>query len=262
MKALKIGIKRRLLNRSLKSFEKRLDEKVVSPEKVEELFHRLSVIANGLKQLESLSPFARPDISADLDHVVSLYGKIVSLSQDHEVSAIQKSAQNLEEKISKNDCTALAHEVDKLRSHIKEFCANNLPSKEGRQILSYARNSTDWAVAFLQNKPWAPLPKVAIHGEDEEFADELFEIGYLFFLRKFREGTRAFNQLPERVKQRSYTHLVELGGNPFDLGMDVLKWQQALIATGIEITQSGVGTEYLKKEDVDSFFQERHTLDA
>ncbi len=253
MWTLKLG----LLRRRLKSFERKIEKRGVSPERIEPLFHTLSVLANSFKRLEHLLPFAKSDISEHIDHIVSLYGRVVELSQHHQVSAIENQAHSIEEALHRSDLQTLSENVQSLKRSIHTFCLNNRPGKEGRQIIACAKRSAERAEATLHQRD---LPPLLEHGEEledaGELADALFEIGYLFFLRKQREGTRAFNQLPEYVKERAYDHLVRLGGNPFDLGMEVLKWQQALIATGFELTASQEGS-YLSESAVDAFFRER-----
>ena len=255
MKALRIEIKRRLLSRRLKKFERKLKTGSVTPEKVEALFQRLSSISCGFKQLERVYPFARPDISTDLDHIVSLYGRIITLNHEHEVNAIEKKADALEKKITQTECTALAHEVDALKDHIYTFCRDNRPSKEGRRVLTYARRSAKRAESvILTGEPAAEINSLG----DEEEAEDLFETAYLYFAGKPREGTQAFNALSQALKTRCYEHLKVLEG---DLD-DVLKWQQALLATAFEITEEGEDALYLTQDDMNVFFQERHGLNS
>ena len=261
MNALRVEIKRLLLNRSLRLFERKLEIGNVSPDKVEMLFQRLSLISSGYKQLERVCPFARPDISADLDHIVTLYGRIITLNQEHEIKAIAKKAEELDKKITQTPCTTLAHEVDALKDHIYSFCRDNRPSKEGRVVLSHARKSAKRADSVIKNEDPA-VAKSPLEDETEEVAEDLFEIAYLYFAGKPQEATRGFNALSQAVKTRCYEHLKEIGGNPFDLQMHAIKWQQSLIRAGFEITEADKGDRFLNQSEIDAFFQERHGLES
>ena len=253
MKTLSVEIKRRFLSRRLKVFERKLKKGTVTPDKVETLFQRLSSISNGFKQLERVYPFARPDISADLDHIVSLYGRIITLNQEHEVNTIAKKAEELEKKITQTDCTALAHEVDALKDHIYAFCRDNRPSKEGRRVLSVARRSAKRAESVILGEPCDESDSLG----DEEEAEDLFEIAYLYFSGKPQDGSRAFNALSQALKTRCYEHLKTLRRNPDD----VFRWQQALLATAFEITETEEAGRYFSPDEMDAFFQERQELE-
>lgn len=253
MKALSIGIKRRFLNRRLKVIERELNNGSITSEKVETLFHRLSCISNGFKRLEQAAPFTRPDISANLDHIVSLYGRIITLNQEYEVNTIAKKATEIDKKISEIDCSTLAYEVDSLKDHIYAFCRDNRPSIEGRHVLSNARRSAKRAELKIQGKAY-------VDGDflrEEEEAEDLFEIAYLYFSGKPQEGRWAFNTLSEILRTRCFEHLQILKGTQDDL----FKWQQALIATAFSITEAEKVGRYLTPEEMSAFFKERQELE-
>ncbi len=99
-----------------------------------------------------------------------------------------------------------------------------------------------------------------LEGHTEEEAQDLLEIAYLYFAQKSHEATRSFNALSQALKTRCYEHLETIGGNPYDLHIHALKWQQALIRSAFEISGEGTETRFLSTKEIATLFQERHAL--
>lgn len=268
MKWFTIAFKRRLVNRRITSFQKRLQREPILPEKVEALFHRLTIIAHELTELGHRYPFILEDIRKDLDRIVSLYGEVISLCQDHEITAIRKQAEHVERKLVEGSHETLAKEVDALRHHITLFCRDNRPSKRGRRIIALAKESAYRADSVLRKQPSAVhalfekakevLDETSCPDPEElEKAEELFEIGYLFYLGKTSEARRAFRTLPGELRKAVSFRLEEQEIFSMDFDTEVLAWQKGLLATAFSLMGAEESGHFFTREEVAAFFKER-----
>lgn len=258
MNAIFAQIKRRLLNWSLRKFERQLERERVTADKVEGLFQQLSTLSGGYKKLEKVCPFAHPDIAADLDLIVSLYGRIITLSQEHEVAAIVQKAEALNAKIAHSPCSLLAQEVDALKDHIYTFCRDNRPSKEGRDLLSKARRAARLGEATLKNSENLNGSPLAEYSEEE--AEDLLECAFFYHVGTPQLATPLFNALPQTITKRCLDYIEEIGGEPLALEGHSLKWQQALIRTAFVISDEGATDRFLAQHEIAALFEERASL--
>lgn len=253
----------------LTHFERDLEkEDSITSEHMESLFGRLDLLAKALRQFAISYPFSQGEVSIHLDRVVSLYGRVVTRYQESTVNAIGTQASKLEKSLDEGKIRTLAQDVESLRQRITLFCEHNRPPKASKHIISRARHSLARAHAALHGQDFSlDVPTTVAFDqyndqELNEFAHELLEIGFLFWQKKSKSAYRRFNQVSETFKHRFYAHLVEAGGNPLEIDAPLLPCLQALVHTAFEITDSLESNTMMSQQEIDSFFQERFSLES
>lgn len=253
------------LSQELHSFARNLEQTSISSSQIESLFHQLNEIAKGLRELAYLYPYAKQQIECDLNQVVSLYGRIISLCQESEVSTIEKEALRLEERIQGGNWKKLAREVKELKKQIDQFCYYNRPSKRGKQSLALARNSIQKAHRILQGKKELQtedaLSNMQMY-EDPEQGYELFEIATLFYKGKNKEGKNRIRLLPVDLQDSLRSRLC-IDEEPKEIFSDEERsqWIQALLILAHQLNGLPLEADAFTQEEMEQIFAELSELD-
>lgn len=252
------------LQKQLKQFEKHLESCRVTSAQVEPLFDQLSKMAQDFRSLARRHPFADGLVEEDLNYVTYLYGRIITLCQEQEVSSIGKGTRRLEKKVKSGNYQRTAEQVNKLHKQIHLFCETHRPCKKGRQTLARARHSIQNARRFLQKKsPNEGEKKFQVNIEDperEELANNLFDIGALFYKGRETEARKLIFLLPKEIKELLFDHLKQVKRPEHGNLTATTQWIQALLASAFDVSLSNDGKGYFTESEMADFFAEMSEL--
>jgi len=208
------------------------------------------------------------------EKIITLYGDIDTRATDSEIEEIKEETCHLQQALKEGNPEEIAKDVSILSKHIHTFCDTHQASRKDRHIINLAKQSLKTADTILHQKVLGQTVNqfnilsllrsemIEECEEDEELEPqvmELFNAAELFYSFKIKEAKSAFNQFPESIKARARHHLSVLEKGT-EIGSNVIKTVQALVATAHEIAQSD--EDYLTTDQVHEMFKEVSALNS
>lgn len=237
----------------------------ISPNKKKRLYHRLEIVSGLIEVLRD----AGKNPSSLETKMVSLHGKIHSLSIDYEVKLLKESSLKLSAAVLANDQDGATPHINHLKKQLTRLQMTHSLSADNQLLVNeaskalyqayttfYGEESSARELAKMEEKLRAKKEMRQEEEIDLDAISYLFEIAALVYQGNIKAAEKQFHTLPSEQQSQTRKHLAILQDGDSRPFSDTRATIQALVATAGDLTSHDRQGNYLTLEQIDQMFED------